>query len=275
MDLGRLPLLGRVSARRRPVVLLAVVLVLVLGIGAGLFAVFGGGHRSPVAQQNQLGTVVLVPGYGGNTGSLAPLADRLRSVGRNAVVVSLPGQGNGDFIEQADALGAAVTRVLDGGAPSVDLIGYSAGGVVVRLWLSRTADARSVRRVVTLGSPLHGTTLAGVGSTFVPGACPTACQQLVPGSALLKQLDAAPVPVPWLSVWTRDDQTVTPPDSARLVGAVNVVVQDVCAGARVQHGQLPSDPLVVGLVLRALGTATVTEPGPADCAPLRQAGADR
>jgi dienelactone hydrolase len=256
-------------------VLFIVLVVLVVAVAAGVFAVFGGGHRSPVAEQDRPGTVVLVPGYGGNVGSLTPLADRLRSLGRAAVVVSLPGQGNGDLTEQADALAAAVTRVLDGGAPSVDLIGYSAGGVVVRLWLSRTADARSVRRVVTLGSPLHGTTLAGVGSTFVPGACPTACQQLVPGSALLKQLDAAPVPVPWLSVWTRDDQTVTPPDSARLAGAVNVVVQEVCADAQVQHGQLPSDPLVVGLVLRALGTAPVAQPGSADCAPLRRAGADR
>jgi pimeloyl-ACP methyl ester carboxylesterase len=256
-------------------VLLAVLVVLLVGLAAGLFAVVRGGHRSPVAEQDRPGTVVLVPGYGGNVGSLTSLADRLSSLGRKTVVVSLPGQGEGDFIEQADELEAAVTRVLDGGAPSVDLIGYSAGGVVVRLWLSRTADARSVRRVVTLGSPLHGTTLAGVGSTFVPGACPTACQQLVPGSALLKQLDAAPVPVPWLSVWTLDDQTVTPPDSARLAGAVNVVVQDVCADARVQHGQLPSDPLVVGLVLRALGTAPVAQAGSADCGLLRQAGADR
>jgi len=275
VDLARLPLLGRVSARRRPLTLLAFVVVVALLVGAGLFAAFRGGHRSPVAEQDRPGTVVLVPGYGGNTGSLTPLAQRLRSLGRPAVVVNLPGQGEGDFTEQADALAADVTRILDGGAPSVDLVGYSAGGVVVRLWLSRSADARSVRRVVTLGSPLHGTTLAGVGSTFVPGACPTACQQLVPGSALLKQLDAASVPVPWLSVWTRDDQTVTPPDSARLAGAVNVAVQDVCGDARVQHGQLPSDPMVVGLVLRALGTGPITAPGPADCAPLRDAGADR
>ena len=260
VDLARLPLVGRLSARRRTVVLLAVLVVLVVGIVAGLVAVLRDGHRSPVAEQDRPGTVVLVPGYGGSTGSLTVLADRLRSLGRPAVVVTLPGQGEGDFTEQADALGAAVTRVLDGGAPSVDLIGYSAGGVVVRLWLSQSADARSVRRVVTLGSPLHGTTLAGVGSTFVPGACPTACQELAPGSALLARLDAAPVPVPWLSVWTRDDQTVTPPDSARLAGAVNVAVQEVCPDARLQHGQLPSDPLVIGLVLRALDTGELTAP---------------
>jgi triacylglycerol esterase/lipase EstA (alpha/beta hydrolase family) len=264
--------IGRLSSRRRPLVLAAVVLVVALTVAA---VVVRGRHRSPIAQQDRPGTVVLVPGYGGNTGSLAPLAQRLRAEGREAVVVTLPGDGNGDLTGQADALAAVVTQVLDAGAPSVDLIGYSAGGVVVRLWLSRSADARSVRRVVTLGSPLHGASLAGVGAAFVPGACPTACQQLVAGSALLTQLDAAPVPVPWLSVWTRDDQTVTPPDSARLNGAVNIVVQDVCAGAVVSHGQLPSDPLVVGLVLTALGTAPPTAPGPADCDRLRRLGAQR
>jgi triacylglycerol lipase len=254
---------------------LLVVAVLVGAVAGAAIVLVRSRHKTPVAQQDRPGTAVLVPGYGGNVGSLAPLADRLRSEGRDAVVVTLPGDGNGDLTGQADALGAVVTQVLDRGAPSVDLIGYSAGGVVVRLWLSRSSQARSVRRVVTLGSPLHGTTLAGVGSTLVPGACPTACQQLVPGSALLNQLDAAPVPVPWLSVWTRDDQTVTPPESARLNGAVNVVAQDVCAGAVVSHSQLPSDPLVVGIVLRALGTAPVVAPATADCDRLREAGAQR
>jgi hypothetical protein len=267
-------MLGRLSPRRRALVLLVALLALA-GLGGVLVVLVRGRHAAPLAQQDRPGTVVLVPGYGGNTGSLAVLADRLRSVGREAVVVSLPGDGNGDFTGQADALDAVVARALDHGAPSVDLIGYSAGGVVVRLWLSRAAQARSVRRVVTLGSPLHGTTLAGVGSAFVPGACPTACQQLVPGSALLTRLEAAPVSVPWLSVWTSDDQTVTPPDSARLAGAVNVVVQDVCPGAVVAHGQLPSDPLVVAITLRALGTSALTAPGPEDCGPLRQLGAAR
>ena len=255
--------------------MLLVAVLLVVAVAGAAVVLVRSRHKTPVARQDRPGTVVLVPGYGGNVGSLTPLADRLRSEGRDAVVVTLPGDGNGDLTGQADALGGVVTQVLDRGAPSVDLIGYSAGGVVARLWLSRAPQERSVRRVVTLGSPLHGTTLAGVGATLVPGACPTACQQLVPGSALLTQLDPAPVPVPWLSVWTRDDQTVTPPESARLNGAVNVVAQDVCAGAVVSHSQLPSDPLVVGLVLRALGTAALSAPGPADCTPLRELGAQR
>ena len=272
MDLGRLPLLGRFSARRRPLVLgVAVVLVAAL-VALVVAAVLR--PTVPVADPNRPGTVILVPGYGGGQGSLNVLAGRLRAAGRTAVVLTLAGDGQGDLNQEADLLDAAVTTALDAGAPSVDLIGYSAGGVVVRLWLADYATARAARRVVTLGSPLHGAAIAGVGAGLVPGACPVACQQLAPGSPLLTALNAKPIPsgLPWLSLWTATDQTVQPPDSARLDGAVNVELQGVCADAKEGHGDLPTDPLVTGLVLRALGTDPLRQPGPADCAALRQEG---
>jgi triacylglycerol lipase len=275
MDLARIPLLGRTSARRRPLVAAVAVAVVVLVVGLGGFALTRRSVEVPSSvDQGRPGAVVLVPGYGGSQGSLTVLADRLRATGRTATVVTLPGDGNGDFVAQADALDAAVRQALKAGAGSVDLVGYSAGGVVVRLFIARYPAATAVRRVVTLGSPLHGATIAGVGSALVPGACPVACQQLVPGSSLLQQLDASPLPpsLPWLSLWTRDDQTVTPPDSARLSGAVDVELQGICPDEQVQHGDLPTDPLVTGLVLRALGPAALTAPVPADCAALRRAG---
>jgi triacylglycerol esterase/lipase EstA (alpha/beta hydrolase family) len=187
----------------------------------------------------------------------------------------LPGDGTGDLIAQVAVLSSAVDKALSAGAPSVDLVGYSAGGVVVGLWLARDQGARKARRVVTLGSPLHGAAVAGVGAALLPDACPQACRQLAPGSSLLAELDRAAVGsrVPWLSVWTTQDQTVQPPDSARLAGAVDVPVQTVCPDEVVGHGDLPTDPAVTGLVLRALGTAPIAAPGPSDCAALRAEGA--
>jgi hypothetical protein len=66
---------------------------------------------------------------------------------------------------------------------------------------------------------------------------------------------------------------VRPPDSARLPGAVNVPLQDVCPDAVVAHSQLPTDPLVTGLVLRALGAGPIAAPGRGDCDELRKEGA--
>src|SRR5262245_49042772 len=266
------------SPRRRALVL-GVVAVCVLVAAVVAVRLIARPSATPIPQsvdQTRAGTVVLVPGYGGSQDALNVLADRLRADGRTTTVVTLPGDGDGDLHAQADALDAVVRSALAAGAPSVDLIGYSAGGVVVRLWVDAYPAARGARRVVTLGSPLHGATIAAVGAAVVPGACPTACQQLVPGSPLLSQLDGAALPngLPWLSVWTRDDQTVTPPDSARLTGAVNVALQDICADASVQHGQLPTDPLVTGLVRRDLdqAQALTAAPGPGECTALRARG---
>ena len=247
------------SPRRRLLLALvagAVVVALTVAVGTVLT------NRGPAAApgsrpaQDALGPVLLVPSYGGSQASLAPLALRLRAAGRDARVLALVGDGRGDLSAQVVALDAAVDAALAAGAPSVDVVGYSAGGVVAGLWVARDDGAAKARRVVTLGAPLAGTTLAAVATAEAPDACPPACRQLAPGSTVLAELARASVgaALPWLSLWTADDRTVTPPESARLPGAVNVRLQDLCPGAVVSHDALPGDPAVTGIVVTALGT---------------------
>jgi triacylglycerol esterase/lipase EstA (alpha/beta hydrolase family) len=256
--------LGGLAPRRRLAVIV-VAGVLAVAVAMLLIRAIGSSRSSRpdgLPDQSAPGTVLLVPGYGGSVDSLATLAGKIRAQGRTATVVSLPGDGTGDLEAQAAALDNAVGAAIEHG--SVDLIGYSAGGVVVRLWLARYDGVHSARRVVTLGSPLHGTSIAAAGSAFVPGACPVACQQLTPGSSLLAELNATPLPatLPWVSIWTRDDETVTPPDSAVLAGAINVELQQVCPTARIAHGQLPTDPLPVAIALTALAGPVPAAPTP-------------
>jgi pimeloyl-ACP methyl ester carboxylesterase len=184
-----------------------------------------------------------------------------------ATVLHLPGKGTGSLIADAGVLNAAVNRALRGGAPSVDVIGYSAGGVATLAWAQEDGGAHKARRVITLGSPFHGTQLASAAEGFLPGACPVACQQLVPGSPLLTRLDATAVPgrPRWLSLWSTDDTTVTPPDSARLTGALNVPIQSVCPAVQVSHSQLPTNPAVTAMILQALGSSHVRPPTASDC----------
>lgn len=263
------------SPRRRLLLgLLALVVVAVVAaVAVPLIGSRDGTGGSERVAQDRPGTVLLIPGYGGSRSGLLQLAARIQATGRPAQVLTLEGAGTGDLNRQVEVLGAAVDTALRDGAPSVDVVGYSAGGVVAALWAARDDGPGKVRRVVTLGAPLHGTTLATLGSAFAPDACPQACRQLAPGSSLLTELDADRVgaELPWLTLWTTGDETVTPPDSARLDGATNVELQALCAGARVSHAGLPTDEAVTGLVLRALSAAPLTQ-APTDCATLRSQG---
>jgi triacylglycerol lipase len=252
------------STRRRAVLVAAAVAVLVPLVAIGVSQLVKGTPTVPA--QDRPGPVILVPGYGGGTGGVDALAAHIRAAGREAIVASLPGDGTGDLNRQADALDATVTTALKAGAPSVDVIGYSAGGVVARLWVQDHDGLHKARRVITIGSPHHGASIAAAGAAGVPGACPAACLQLVPGSRLLGSL-TTPVATPpaWLALWTEQDQTVTPPDSGRLEGAVSLSLQSICPQVRVDHSGLPSNPLVVKLVLDAISAAPLRIPDRSDC----------
>jgi transcriptional regulator of nitric oxide reductase len=52
-------------------------------------------------------------------------------------VLHLVGDGTGDLRVQANALANMVAGLQAGGATSVDVVGYSAGGIVIRLKVAR------------------------------------------------------------------------------------------------------------------------------------------
>ena len=263
---------GSVTPTRRPLLRGAGALAAVLVM---LLAFMSRGDATPRAvRQDRPGPVLLVPGYGGTAASFGGLTGRLESTGRQVIVVRLPGDGTGDLRASAKALQREVQRALSGGAPSVDVVGYSAGGVVARYWARNLGGTRVARRIVTLGSPHHGTVLATAGRVFGP-VCTLGCRQLAPDSDLLRRLnhgDETPDGPRWLSIWSTQDEVVTPAETARLDGAINVVVQAICPHVLVYHGDFPRTPLDVGLLLRALGPGAIPQPTGADCADLAFAG---
>jgi triacylglycerol lipase len=258
-------------ARRRLVLTMLVALVLVAGLVVAIAARSAGPKPVRTVDQQLAGPVLLLPGYGGSTTGLSVLAQRLRTSGRDVTVVNLPDRAQGDLAAQAGTLAAAARAALGRtGAASVDVVGYSAGGVVARLWVKSYGGNLIARRVITLGSPQHGTALATLGSLLV-GECPVACQQLISTSPLLAQLNTRPeVPAgpAFVSFWTSHDQVVLPPQSAELSGAVNIEIQGVCPASAVDHTGLPTDPLVARMVAAELTGPAVVSLGAGDCARL-------
>ena len=247
--------------------------VLVAVVAVALAVLLRGRSGGTPVDRSTPGPVLLVPGYGGSRASVEPLADVLRGAGRDVTVVTLADRARGDLGGQADTVGDAVDAALARtGATTVDLVGYSAGGVVARLWVTEDGGSDRVRRLVTLGSPHHGTEVARLGA-LVSGACPTACQQLATDSPLLARLDREPVPpgLVMLSLWSTRDEVVVPPSSAVVDGAASPSLQSICPAATARHGELPGDPLVQSLVGQALGTGPLPGRGAVDCARLAPA----
>jgi triacylglycerol lipase len=268
--------LSSLAPARRRLALGCVAAVLIALVTALVVVLAGRGDRqgtSRAVPQNLPGPVLLVPGYGGSTSGLSVLAARLRDQGKDAEVVSLPGNAQGDLAGQAQVLASTARRVLArSGAASVDVVGYSAGGVVARLWLEQAHGSAPVRRVVTLGSPQHGTELASLGA-LLAGRCPLACRQLDPASDLLARLNAGsgsevPDGPAFVSLWTRNDEVVLPPTSAVLAGGINIEIQSVCPASSVSHSQLPGDPLVAAMVAAELQASPPVRLGAGDCARL-------
>ncbi len=246
---------------------LAVLVVAAIVVTNGLRHSGSGTALATPPASEQPGPVLLIPGYGGSTTGLDTLAARLRSAGKQTDVVSLPGGGTGDLTAQARVVQSEATALLRRtGAPSLDVIGYSAGGIVARIWLSRFGGAAQARRVITLGTPHHGTELASLGSLF-GSACPVACQQLEPTSTLLASLNASPAASGAIvSLWSTADDVVVPASSSDLDGAaLNLTVQSVCATSAVRHTDLPVDPTVTGIIEAELQRGAPVPLTPADC----------
>ena len=259
---------GLPPVRRR--LALLVVLAGLLGVLVAIAVVvvrLTSGVVTPVAQ-DEPGPVLLVSGYGGSTGSLDPMRRTLEDGGRDVVVVPAVDGGTGDIAGQADALDGVVDDAMKQfDARSVDVVGYSAGGVVAREWVRHGDGAGKARRVLSVGSPQHGTTVAEL-AVGLAGQCPTACRQLEPDSDLLRALNArdeTPAGPRFISVWSDADEVVVPPDSALLDGALNLTVQSVCPGARTSHEGLPSDPVVLALLRSALGPGSPSAPTHVSC----------
>ncbi len=273
-------MLSAPASARRPLVL-AVATVLAAAVVTAVFVAIAASrpdHAKPRAAPTpphlvRPGPVLLVPGYGGATTGLQSLARVLRRHGKDAEVLHLPGRGLGDLNGQARALGVAASAARKRThARSVDIIGYSAGGVVARLWVRSHGGAALARRVITLGAPHHGTDLASLAGSVLPGACPTACRQLAPGSPLLAALNAGdetPAGPTFVSIWTERDEVVVPSQSAALSGALDITVQRVCPNDAVGHGALPTDHNVAAMIVSELGAGAPVPLSARDCGRVR------
>jgi triacylglycerol lipase len=204
----------------------------------------------------------------------APLAARLSNDGYPVSIFDLPNLGFDDIAVTARTLRQHINGVLAGsGAPRVNLIGHSQGGLVSRYYVKYLGGDATVESLVSLGSPHYGTIEANIASFLLGfGTClgVISCQQMAIGSDFLNDLNAGPDQigdVRYTNITTALDQIVIPHTHGHLVNDrrnLNVTVQTQCPLRLVAHITLATD----GAVYTAIRRALRQEPVVLDCLAL-------
>jgi triacylglycerol esterase/lipase EstA (alpha/beta hydrolase family) len=194
---------------------------------------------------------------------------------------SLPPGGTGDIPTAAGQLASFIDRVLaETGAPKVDIVGHSQGGMLPRYYMRFLGGAGKVDALIGLSPSNHGTTVngltslvdlapGGAGRDLLGAGCGVSCEQQLVGSPFMTQLNAGGDTEPgvrYVVVETRYDEVVTPYTSAFLAGpaVTNIDLQQQCAQDGSEHLAIPFDHIALRDVLNALDPAHAA---PVTCSP--------
>jgi triacylglycerol lipase len=177
---------------------------------------------SQLAEPAERTPVVLVPGWSAEGQDLEPLKEIFVAAGWPEFAVSVVefDDPEGSNIVHAEELGRVVDDLLARtGSDRVDVLAHSMGGLATRYYM-QNGGAGKVRRVAFLATPHRGTYTAYL-------AWGDGGKEMHPGSSFLmdlQQFRAVPEDVEAITVRTKVDLHIIPPESATLVGLPNLEV---------------------------------------------------
>ncbi|HTR34281.1 MAG TPA: alpha/beta fold hydrolase [Bryobacteraceae bacterium] len=187
--------------------------------------------------------VILLHGLGDTVAIFEHMQAYLERGGLRAHAFNLvPNNGRAPLPELARQLDDYI-RAAFGEDETVDLVGFSMGGLVSRYYLQRLGGMERVRRLVTIGTPHHGTW-----SAYVLGS--PGVRNMRPGSAFLRDINQDMETLEGVllaSIWTPFDLMIVPATSSRVRVGRSISVRTLV------HPLLVRDPRVMRLVLDILG----------------------
>lgn len=201
--------------------------------------------------RDALPPVLLLHGYSANSGFWMPLSQHLSAAGISHAAIDLePLLGSID--DYAHLIEKAAEKLCaDVGSEKIIVVGHSMGGLAARAWL-RNYGRHRLTRLITLGTPHFGSTLAGYGM----GENARQMMPVVGGDKNANQwLDALAASESRdllaciTSIYSRHDNIVSPQRSAELPGAVNLPFD------LVGHVALGFDREVVRLLVAEIRTS--------------------
>ena len=181
--------------------------------------------ETPIAKDE---AIIFVHGWNSSDDVWNPMRSYLAQKGlSHHAAIDLPERGLVRPIsELANILAKAVDRLGAQGVRHVNLVSHSMGGLVCREYLrTRPANHKvTIPTLVTLATPHHGTQLFTQDCFELIGCTPRI--QMNPDSDFIKSINAAGAPsgTKVYSIWTPDDEVVSPPSSCILPWAKNYQV---------------------------------------------------
>ena len=200
--------------------------------------------------------VLLLHGYGCNSGYWSHLVPRLDAACISHATVDLEPL-TGDIDDYAPRVQQAVEALrAQTGRDRVVVVAHSMGGLVARAWMRRYGTAQ-VARVITLGTPHHGTCLAAFGIGVNAGqmrraASGRAFRDEPPECAWLRELargEDTRARALLTSLYSHHDNIISPQTSSELPGARNL------AFGGVGHVALGRNPRVLDVVMAEIAAA--------------------
>ena len=186
--------------------------------------------------------VLLVHGLMDTSRKMRHIAKHLRGLGWEVHDISLtPNNGDGKLEVLAAQVADKIDRTFKS-EQSIDLIGFSMGGIVSRYYLQRLGGIDRVQRFITISTPHRGTVAANF--SLRPG-----CVQMRPDSDFMIDLNHDVQSLKQLnftSMWTPFDLIILPPSSSQL-GIGQEIMFPVIA-----HPLMVSDPRCLAAISTAL-----------------------
>lgn len=168
--------------------------------------------------------LLVVPGWGAPSFQTDLMARNLRDRGFNSVSVKLPWLATQDLDISASRLEKIVDNTLkESSAKEVNMLGYSLGGLIVRIYLQKFGGYKKLRRAVFLGAPQEGI-YTGYAASFTKAG-----RQIKPGSDYLSELNEEGYcgcgERHCLSIYLKRDGVIVPSESAHLGCGYNLELE--------------------------------------------------
>lgn len=203
--------------------------------------------------------VLLIHGYGCNSGYWHSMSEALQkaNIAHHAIDLE-PVIGGID--EYSPLIHSAIEKLCkETGVDKLIIVAHSMGGLASRAYL-RDHGSKRVARLITLGTPHHGTSLAhfGVGLNTHQMRW-TATEQEGLASEWLRTLKAGENAATYhliVSIYSHHDNIISPQTSSHLEGAKNIELNGI------GHVALGFDPNVQAIVIREVRDVSARDAQP-------------